>query len=148
MIVIGIVGTIVPLIPGSPLIFLGVLLFSWYGHFQEVGLLTVGVIGALTLLSLAVDFVATALGAKKCGASGAAALGAMLGTIVGIFFALPGIIIGPFVGAVLGEMLSGRHLLTASKAGFGTWLGLLLGTVVKVALASIMVGLFAAAWIF
>jgi hypothetical protein len=81
------------------------------------------------------------------GASPRAVLGATLGAIVGIFFGLPGLVLGPFVGAVAGELAANRKLLHAGRAGLGTWLGLLLGSVAKLTLAFLMVGVFATAWL-
>ena len=105
----------------------------------------------LTLHSLIVDIWSTAHGAKRVGASKLAMLGATLGTVVGLFFALPGLILGPFIGAVAGELLHQRSLHPnslghASKVGAGTWLGILLGAALKLALAFTMLGTFAFAW--
>ena len=109
-------------------------------------------LGLLTLLSLAIDFWATALGAKRVGASRKAIIGAMLGTLGGLFVLPPlGLLLGPFAGALAGELLHRRsldkaHLGDAAKIGFGTWLGILLGVVLKLGLAFTMLGLFALAW--
>ena len=107
----------------------------------------------LTLLSLGIDFMATMLGAKRVGASKPALVGAVLGTFAGLAFGIVGIFIGPFVGALIGELLwlrgvGGRELGQATKVGLGTWLGIVLGTVLKLGLAFAMVGLFALAWFF
>ena len=110
-------------------------------------------LGLMTAVSLVVDVWATGVGAKRVGASSMATWGAVLGSVVGIFFGLPGLFVGPFVGAVLGELLHRRKLGRddlgqATRIGFGTWLGLALGIGLKVALAGLMLGLFALAWIF
>jgi uncharacterized protein YqgC (DUF456 family) len=112
-----------------------------------VGAFTLAILGALTALAIVLDFAASSLGAKKAGASPRAVMGAGLGAIVGIFFGLPGLVLGPFVGAVLGELSANREILQAGKAGLGTWVGLLLGSVAKVALAFLMVGVFATAYL-
>jgi uncharacterized protein YqgC (DUF456 family) len=107
-----------------------------------VGPVTLVILAALAALTIVVDIVATALGAKRTGASKAALLGAMLGSIVGLFLGLPGIVIGPFVGALLGEFAVRRDWSQAGRAGLGTWLGLALGTAVKIAIVFMMLGIF------
>ena len=90
---------------------------------------------------------ATSMGAKRVGASWKAMLGAGIGTIVGLFFGIPGLLLGPFVGAVLGEYIALRDWGQAGKVGFGTWLGLLFGTAAKIALSFAMVGIFVASYV-
>ena len=148
LVLIGIAGTILPALPGLPLVFAGMLLGAWAGDFDYIGVPVLVVLGILTLLSLAVDFWATALGARRVGASGKAVAGAVIGTFVGIFFGPIGLFAGPFVGALAGELLHGRDVGQATRVGFGTWLGVVFGTVLKLALAFTMLGLFALAWIF
>jgi uncharacterized protein YqgC (DUF456 family) len=152
MVVLGLLGTVLPAIPGLPLIFGGMLLAAWAGDFQQIGIATIAVLGVLTLLSLAIDFWATAAGAKRVGASGKAVAGAVLGTVVGLFFGPVGLFAGPFAGALAGELLHRRRLGRgdlghAAKVGFGTWLGIVLGVVLKLTLAFAMIGLFVLAWI-
>lgn len=147
LVIVGLAGTVLPVLPGVAFIFLGLLLAAWADGFQRVGALTLAVLGFLTLLAVAADFLASALGARKMGASPRAVAGATLGAIVGIFFGLPGLVLGPFVGAVAGELSANRPMLHAGKAGLGTWLGLLLGSIAKLTLAFLMVGVFATAWL-
>lgn len=151
LVLIGIAGTILPALPGLPLVFAGMLLAAWAGDFQQVGVPMLVVLGLLTVFSLAVDFWATALGAKRVGASRLAIIGAMVGTLGGIFFGPLGLLLGPFAGAIGGELIHRRSLQKrdlghAAKIGFGTWFGILFGTVLKLALAFTMLGLFALAW--
>jgi len=148
LILVGLAGTIVPALPGVPLVFAGMLLAAWADHFQHVGTFTLIVLGVLSLLALAIDFVAGLLGAKRVGASPHAIWGAMIGTVVGLFFGLPGIVFGPFVGAVAGELLVGSRLERAAHVGVGTWLGLLFGTLAKIALCFTMLGVFALSFLF
>jgi uncharacterized protein len=148
LVVAGIAGTVLPALPGAPLVFGGLLLAAYAGGFQKVGVVTLVVLGVLTLIAMAVDYLATALGAKRAGASGKAIVGAVLGTLVGIFFALPGLILGPFIGAVIGEYIARRDLEQAGRAGIGTWLGLLIGTAVKIAVVFTMLGVFIATYFF
>ncbi len=145
LIVVGLAGTVLPALPGLPLMFAGMLLAAWAGHFQQISGWTVGLLAVLTVLSLVIEFGATALGAKRVGASKLAIVGAAVGTLGGIFFSIPGLILGPFIGAMAGELLHGREWRHASRIGFGTWVGLAVGTGLKLALAFAMLGVFALA---
>ena len=146
LILVGLAGTILPALPGLPLVFAGMLLAAWAEDFTRISVWTMAVLALLTLVSLAVDIGATAMGAKRVGASKSAMFGAALGTLLGgIFFSIPGLLLGPFIGAVGGELIQGREWRAASKVGFGTWLGLALGTALKLALAFVMLGIFVAA---
>jgi uncharacterized protein len=142
LIVVGVAGTVLPALPGIPLVFAGLLVGAWADDFQRVGWVTLSVLGLLALASLAIDFAATALGARRVGASRKAIVGAALGTLLGVFLGIPGLILGPFVGAVAGEMLSHGEWRRATSAGAGTWVGLLFGTLAKIALAFAMLGIF------
>jgi uncharacterized protein YqgC (DUF456 family) len=144
----GVAGTVLPALPGVPLVFAGLLLAAWADGFTRVGVVTLIVLGVLTALSFAIDFAAAALGAKRVGATKWAIVGAALGTLTGIFFGLPGLLAGPFFGAVVGEMMSHGRWPQAARAGMATWIGLLFGTLVKLALVFTMIGVFAAAWFF
>jgi uncharacterized protein YqgC (DUF456 family) len=147
LVVIGLAGTLLPILPGVPLIFGGLALAAWADGFQRVGTVTLVILGILTALAVLADFAASALGAKRMGASPRAVLGATIGAIVGMFFGIPGLVMGPFVGAVIGELSANRALLHAGKAGLGTWLGLLLGSIAKLTLAFLMLGVFATAYL-
>jgi uncharacterized protein YqgC (DUF456 family) len=148
LVVVGLAGVVLPALPGLPLVFVGMLIAAWAGDFVHVGVPTLVVLGLLTLLSFAVDFWATAHGAKRVGASRKAMAGAVIGTFAGLFFVPIGLFVGPFVGALVGELLHSRELGTAAKVGFGTWLGLVLAIVLKLGLACAMLGIFAVAWFF
>lgn len=148
LVLVGIAGVILPALPGLPLVFAGMLLAAWAGGFEQIGWVTLVVLGLLTVISVAVDFFATMVGAKRVGASRKALLGAVVGTFAGLFFGPIGLFAGPFMGALLGELWHGREIGQAAKVGLGTWLGILLGTVLKLGLAFAMLGLFAFAWFF
>jgi uncharacterized protein YqgC (DUF456 family) len=143
LILAGLAGTVLPALPGLPLVFAGMLLAAWTDHFTRISGWTVGFLAVLTLVSVGVDIAATAMGAKRVGAGKLAMAGAAIGTLVGgVFFNIPGLIIGPFIGAMAAELMRGRELAHASKVGFGTWIGLAVGTALKLALAFAMLGVF------
>ncbi|MGN7919915.1 DUF456 domain-containing protein [Lysobacter sp. 22409] len=148
LVVVGMVGTVLPALPGLPLVFAGMVLASWVSGFEKVGWVVLVILGVLTVLSMGVDFVATAMGAKRVGASKLAIVGSIVGTFAGLAFGLIGVFIGPFVGALAGELIHTRQLSQATKVGVGTWVGIVAGTVLKLGLAFAMVGLFAFAWFF
>jgi uncharacterized protein YqgC (DUF456 family) len=141
LVAVGVAGTVLPALPGAILVFAGVLLAAWIDDFTRISGWTVGLVGVLTLLVFATDWVAAALGAKKVGASKQALVGATIGTIAGIFTGLWGLIFMPLVGAAVGELVARPDLRHASKVGFATWLGMAIGTVVKVAIVLAMVGI-------
>jgi len=143
MIFLGLLGTVLPMLPGLPLAFLGMLLAAWAGDFGEISVFTVIVLGVLTVASLVVDLLASAWGAKRAGASKTAMLGAGLGGLVGMMlFNLPGLIIGPFVGAMAAELAKGKPLKQAGKIGVATWIGMTVGMVLNIGLAFAMLGIF------
>lgn len=150
LIVIGLLGTFLPALPGMPLIFGGMLLAAWVGDFEIIGGWTLLVLGVMSLLALGIDFVASTLGVKRVGASNKAAIGAALGTIAGLPFAIPGLLIGPFAGAMAGELLHRQaydraNLGEAAKIGAVTWIAMAIGAALKLAVAFTMLGIFALA---
>jgi len=148
MVIVGLIGVVMPALPGHMLIFAGLLVGAWANGFTRVGVWTLVVLGAIAIASHGVDFVAVALGAKRLGASPRAMTGAALGTFAGLFFGLPGVIVGPFVGAVIGELTTQRDFAKAGKAGVAAWIGFAIGTAVKVAMAFLMIGIFLVALVF
>jgi uncharacterized protein YqgC (DUF456 family) len=148
MVIVGLIGVVMPALPGHILIFAGLLVGAWANGFTRVGVWTLVPLGAIALASYGVDFVAVALGAKRLGASPRAMTGAALGTLAGLFFGLPGVVVGPFVGAVIGELTTQRDFAKAGKAGVAAWIGFAIGTAVKVAMAFLMIGIFLVALIF
>ncbi len=148
LILVGIVGTVLPVLPGLPLVFGGMLLAAWAGDFEQIGAAMLVLLGVLTVLSIGIDLLASAMGAKRVGASGLALAGAVIGTFVGLFFGPIGLLAGPFIGALAGELIHGREVRKAARVGFGTWLGILLGTVLNIGLAFAMLGLFAFGWFY
>src|SRR5262245_8757888 len=145
LVAIGIAGIVFPALPGHVLIFAGLVLAAWANDFTRVGPWTLTVIAVIGAASYTVDMVAAALGARHVGASKRAVVGAGLGTLLGIPFGLPGVLLGPLAGAVLGELSVHRQLGRAAGVGMAAWIGFLIGTAVKVALAFLMIGVFVVA---
>jgi len=148
MAAIGVAGTVLPALPGPPLVFAALLLAAWIDDFQRVGYLSLALLSALTLLTLMVDLAAGYVGAKRVGASRLALVGAAVGTLVGIFLGIPGIIFGPFAGALLGELIARGDALRAGRVAFATWLGMLIAVIVKLAVVFTMLGWFLLAYLF
>ncbi|MCC5857494.1 MAG: DUF456 domain-containing protein [Ectothiorhodospiraceae bacterium] len=139
---IGLAGLVLPALPGPLLLFAGLWAAAWAEGFVHVGTRTLVVLALMAALASLADFVAGAFGARRYGASPRSVAGAALGAVVGIFFGLPGLLLGPFIGALLGELSARRGFLAAGRAGWGATLGLMLGTAAKVALGLSMLGLF------
>ena len=144
LVIVGLLGTVLPVIPGAAIIFAGLLLAAWVDNFARVGPVGLTIIGVLGILSWVADCVASLLGAKRVGASPQALVGATLGGAFGLFLGIPGMILGPFIGAVGGELIARRQLVQAGKFGLGTWLGLVAAEVVKVIIAFMMIATFLA----
>lgn len=145
LIVLGLAGTVLPVLPGTLLVWGGIVLGAWIDNFSRVGTTTVLVISALAILAWGLDYVAGLMGAQKAGASKQALLGAALGTVACLFMGLVGVLFMPLFDAAVGEYLARRDHSRAVKVGVATWIGIMVGLVAKVALAFIMVGIFAAA---
>jgi uncharacterized protein len=140
---LGIVGSILPGLPSTPIVFLTAMAHKLY--FGEAGAAwwVIVLLALLMVASLAVDYAASVLGAKKLGATWRGALGAIVGGLIGLFFSLPGILLGPFIGAVVFELAGGRDWRQSSKAGVGATLGLIAGAIGKIGVCLIMMALFA-----
>lgn len=139
---VGVVGSFLPGIPGPPLV-LAAAIVHWLIYGEASASITVLIVMALLMVfSLALDYVATLVGARKLGATWRGVVGAGVGGVVGIFLGPIALVLGPFIGAVLFEMLGGREIKEASRAGVGAVLGLLAGTLGKLACAIAMTGLF------
>jgi uncharacterized protein YqgC (DUF456 family) len=147
-VLVGIIGTVVPMLPGAPLVFLGLLFGAWAEDFEKVGWLPLTILGVLTTVTFVIDFIATKIGVEKTGASSLAAIGAMLGMFIGIFFGFVGVFLFPFIGAVLGEYLVKRDAIQAGKVGLGTWLGMVIAIAAKLGINFAMIGIFAVAYFF
>ena len=146
LVVIGLAGVVVPGVPGTILIFAGLLLAAWSDGFVRIGVPTLVLLGIFTVATYFVDVAMMVLGMRRLGTTRRAMAGAALGTVAGLFFGLPGLIIGPFAGAMLFELTTDANWRVAGRAGLAAWIGFLIGTIVKVGLAFVMVGIFLMAW--
>ena len=145
LIVAGLAGTVLPVLPGTVVVWAGIVLGAWIDDFQRVGTTTLVVVTVLAALAWVLDYVAGLLGARRAGASRQALLGAAIGTVVGLFMGVVGVLFMPLVCAALGEYLARKDQHRAVRVGVATWLGIMLGLLAKVVLAFVMVGLFVAA---
>ena len=148
LVIIGLAGTLLPALPGTPIMLAGMALMAWLNGFARIGYGTLLGLTALTLLAQFLDFIATAEGARRFGAGRGAILGATLGLLVGLFFGIPGMLLGPFLGAVIGHRLGEATLDDSVRAGVGASIGVLVGTVAKVVIGVAMLVWFALAWWF
>jgi len=142
LVLAGIAGLVIPAMPGAPLLFAGLLLAAWAEDFAFVGSGSLVILGMLAVLTYVVELLAAAVGTRQFGASKQALIGATLGGFFGLFFGLPGIVLGPFIGAVAGELYARGGLHQAGRAGLGASIGFALGLAGKVALGFAMIGIF------
>ncbi len=145
LIVVGVAGTVLPALPGVPLIFGGVLLAAWIDDFQRISVLTVVLMAILAVIGIVIDYVAAAVSARRAGASKEGIIGAAVGTVAGVFTGLWGLLFMPLVGAAVGEFVAHQNMFRAGKVGVAAWFGLLIATAVKLAIAFTMIGVFVAA---
>lgn len=142
LILLGLAGTVLPLLPGTLLVWGGILLGAWIDDFARVGTTTVVIVTVLAVLAWSLDYVAGLLGARRVGASKKALLGAAVGTVAGLFMGLVGVLFMPLVGAAIGEYMVEKDQRHAVRVGVATWVGIMVGLIAKVVLSFIMVGIF------
>jgi uncharacterized protein len=154
LIVVGLAGTVLPLLPGTAFILAGIFVGAWIDDFARVGTGTLLLVSVLAVLAWVLDYVSGLLGAKKAGASRLALAGAAVGTVLGLFMGLVGVLFMPLLGAAAGEYVARHRSGAASevgqqavKVGVATWIGILAGMLAKVVLACVMVGVFLVALI-
>ena len=145
LMVFGLAGTVLPVLPGTLLVWAGIVLGAWIDDFTQISMTTLGVITVLAVLAWALDYAAGWMGAQRAGASKQALVGAAVGTVLGLFMGFVGVLFMPLVGAALGEYLARQDHGRAAKVGVATWVGIVVGLVAKVVISFIMVGIFIAA---
>ncbi len=148
LVLVGLAGVVLPALPGIPLMFGGFLMMAWLDDFTRIGSVTLTMLGVLTVLAWLIDFAASVIGAQRVGASSLALVGAAVGTVLGLFAGLIGLLFAPLAGAAIGEFIARRDALQAARVGVATWLGMLIAAVAKVAIAFMMLGIAVAAWLF
>jgi len=137
---VGLIGTVLPIVPGTTIILAAAVIHRvMLGPMKSIGWWSIGVLLLLTLVSYALDFASGYFGARRFGATKWGMAGAIVGGIIGLFFAVPGLLIGPVVGAFAGEIISGKRLVKAGRAGWGTLLGNIAGMIGKLAIGLVMV---------
>jgi len=132
MMIVGIVGCLVPVLPGPPLSFIGLLILH-FTDFAEFSINMLIILGALAIIVAVFDYVVPIWGTKKFGGSKYGIRGATLGLIIGLFFGPPGIILGPFLGAIAGELIYKNNFNYAIRAGLGSLIGFMAGIGLKLA---------------
>jgi uncharacterized protein len=147
LIVAGLVGLVVPLVPGTVLIALGAFVVASADGFVRVGWIPLSLIVVLAVLGIVADMLASLAGARRAGASGWGMAGAVLGLLVGLPFGLLGVIAGPAIGAVTLEWLKDPNLRRAGRAGAGVVVGFIIGTAIKYAAAFAMIGILLVAYL-
>jgi hypothetical protein len=139
----GLSGVILPVIPSTPLIWLGIFIYAVCDGFESISWLLLLIFAVLTIFSVVLDYFGGVIGAKKFGATKWGVVGSIVGGIGGFFMGgIIGIIIGPFLGAVLLELIFGKDLRGAFKSGVGTLVGFIGGAITKLAIGVIMIGIF------
>jgi hypothetical protein len=139
VILLGIAGTFVPVLPGVPLVFVAIAAYGWHEGFQTVTPRYLIIVAGITVLSVFVDYLSTYLGAKYFGSSKKAMYGAVIGIFAGLFIFPPaGLLIGPWVGAIIGELIEGNDWNKALRSGMGAVIGLFSGIAFKLILAAFM----------
>jgi uncharacterized protein len=141
--ILGFFGTVLPVIPGIVLIYAGYLLYGFATHWQAYGVGVLIAWGIVTCLVLFLDFYAGVIGARRFGASRFGTWGSLIGGVAGAIAAgFPGLIVGPFAGAVVGELMAGRSRLQALRSAWGSVVGFLAGSLIRIAVGVVMIGTF------
>ncbi len=141
--IIGIAGTLIPLVPGLPLIAAMVLIYAVLDGFQTISLTVLAIFLLLTGVGMAADFLSATIGAKKYGADRLGVYGSIVGMVIGLLTMGPlGLVLGPLAGAIIGETLSGKDFQSALKTGLGSLIGFLGGALIQFLIALLMVGYF------
>ena len=138
LLLLGVAGTGFPALPGLPFMFAGAWLLAYSSDYQIIGSFSLLVLFLIAALGMAMDFVAGIFGAKYTGASSEALWGAFIGSIAGLFMGLAGLVLGPLLGAAIGEFLDKKNIWLAGKVGIGTLIGFIVGTVAKIGSAIVI----------
>jgi uncharacterized protein YqgC (DUF456 family) len=142
LLVVGLAGCVLPVIPGPPVSFVGMLVLKFTDFLEPARTENYNellwIFAFLAVLVTVLDYIVPVWGTKKFGGSKYGTWGAAIGLVIGLFFAPFGLIFGPFIGAVVGELLGGKDDKASLKAGFGSFLGILTGVVLKLIVSSLI----------
>jgi uncharacterized protein len=140
---VGLIGTVLPVFPGTTIILAGAVLHRvMLGPEKSIGWRSIAVLALLTIATYALDFLSCYFGAKYFGATKWGMWGAIVGALIGIFFGIIGLFIGPVIGAILGEFIAGKRMVDAGRAGWGSLIGNLGGTIAKLVIGLVMITIF------
>jgi hypothetical protein len=139
---VGVAGSVLPGLPSTPLVLIAAIGHKLYFGPTGPDWWVVGVLAGLTVISMVVDYLASVYGAKRLGATWRGMVGAVVGGLIGLFFSLPGVLLGPFLGALVFELAGGRDLQQSTRAGVGAMIGLLAGVLGKLTCCVAMMGAF------
>jgi uncharacterized protein len=148
LIVLGVVGLVAPVLPGVAFIYLGIVAVAWADDFARIGPLMLAVMLGVTVVAMVADYLAALFGARKAGASAWGVFGAGVGALAGLFLGLPGVILGPAIGALAFEYLRNPDAKKAMRAGIGGFLGFILGVIAKAFFGFVLIGLAILAYVF
>jgi len=130
------------MLPGTPLVFAGIYIYAWLTGFTIISRNLIIIFLILTVVSVVIEYISSSIGSKKFGASKLGFLGAFVGAIIGVFFVPWGLILGPLCGALIGELIVGKKIKEAFRAGGGAVLGFFGGTFLKIVASFVMIALF------
>ena len=140
---VGLIGTILPVLPGTTIILAAAIIHRLVlGEAKSIGWKTIVALVLLTLLSYVFDFLGSYFGAKYFGATKWGAFGAILGALVGLFFGIIGLFAGPIIGAIAGEVIAGKRMIDAGRAGWGSLLGNVGAMLAKLIIGLAMIAIF------
>ena len=142
LLVLGLAGTVIPFLPGTPLIFVAALVYAFATDWTPIGFGRLAILAALSALGYVLHYAAGALGTRRAGGSGWAVAGALLGAVVGLFFGVPGLLLGPPLGAIAGELLKSGDVRTSIRTGLAAFIGMIAGAVANFAIGVTMTALF------
>lgn len=139
---VGLAGCVLPMLPGTPLVFAGIYIYAWITGFTIISRNLIIIFLILTVISVVIEYISSSIGSKKFGASKLGFVGAFVGAVIGVFFAPWGLIIGPLAGALLGELIVGKKIKEAFRSGTGAVIGFFGGTFLKIVISFAMISFF------
>jgi uncharacterized protein YqgC (DUF456 family) len=139
---VGLAGCVLPMLPGTPLVFAGIYIYAWLTGFTVISRNLIILFLILTVLSVLIEYISSSIGSKKFGASKLGFIGAFVGAVIGVFFVPWGLIVGPLAGALIGELIVGKKIKEAVHSGTGAVIGFFGGTLLKIVISFVMIAFF------